>query len=86
MIDFSVVYTIRIDGARGPIVDEPLVIDQTYSIQWQESRVDLSELARLRWIEGWKRKELALNYGRSEMAIRNYFQNIKNKKLGDFDL
>jgi hypothetical protein len=64
-------------GARGPIVDEPLVVEQVCLMQWQESRVDLSELARLRWIEGWSRKQLAEYYGRTEMAIQNYFQKFK---------
>jgi hypothetical protein len=79
--DFSAVYTILIDGARGPIVDEPLVVEQICLIQWQESRVDLSELARLRWIEEWTRKELSEHYGRTEDAIQNYFQKIKKKGI-----
>jgi len=67
-------------GACGPIIEEPLVFDLSYSIQWQESRVNLAELAELRWIEGWSRKELADYYGRTEGAIQNYFQYIKAVK------
>jgi hypothetical protein len=31
-------------------VGEPLWIEQVYPIEWHEKKVDLSELARLRWI------------------------------------
>ncbi|MDO9182195.1 MAG: hypothetical protein Q7U04_07290 [Bacteriovorax sp.] len=78
-IDFSVVYTIRIDGARRNKVEEPLTTGTLYPIQWRELRVNLAELAKLRYIDGWSRKQLAEHYGRTEMAIQNYFQNIKKK-------
>jgi hypothetical protein len=64
-------------GARGPIVSELFVFDLSYKIQWQESKVNLAELAELRWIEGWSRKDLADYYGRTEGDIQNYFQYIK---------
>lgn len=50
-----------------------------YQVQWCESRVNLAELAKLRFIDGWSRKQLAEYYGRTEMAIQNYFQNLKKK-------
>jgi DNA-binding transcriptional regulator LsrR (DeoR family) len=43
--------------------------------------VNLAELAKLRWIEGWSRKKLAEHYGRTEDAIQNYFQKIKKKDI-----
>jgi len=35
------------------------------------------ELAKLRWIERWSRKQLAKHFGKTEMAIQNQFQKIK---------
>ena len=67
------------DGARGSRINEPLVFDTTYRIQWTESWVDLSELAKLRWIKGLSYDELALHYGRTRNAISNYCQNIRRK-------
>lgn len=64
-------------GARGPRVEEPLGWVQTYPIQWHEPRINLAELAKLRWIEGWSRKALAERYGKSQDAIQNYFQLLK---------
>lgn len=65
------------DGARGPIVEEPLTWVEAYPIQWREPRVDLAELAKLRWIEGWSRKDLAKKCGRTESAVQNYFQILR---------
>lgn len=62
---------------------EPLSLDKTYPIQWHESRVNLAELAKLRYIHGWSRQELAHHYGRTLNAITNYCQSIRRK---NFDL
>ena len=76
----AVNWGIDFDGARGPRVEEPLTWAKTYPIQWREPRVDLAELARLRWIEGFTRKQLAERYGRTEMAVQNYFQALRDRK------
>ncbi len=70
-------------GARGTKLSEPLVLDTTYPIQWHEQRVDLAELAKLRYLEGWSRQRLASHYGRTLHAITNYCQTIRRK---DFNL
>lgn len=57
-----------------------------YPVRWQEPRVDLRELAKLRFEDGWSRKQLASHYGRTEDAIQNYFQKIRKKKLSNLDL
>jgi len=71
------------NGARGLRMDEPLVLGETHPIQWSESKVDLTELAKLRWIEGQSCGVLGERYGKSVVAIRNYCQAIRKK---DFDL
>lgn len=53
-------------------------ISKTYPIQWRDPRVNLAELAKLRWIEGWDSKQLAAHFGRTEVAVQNYFQSIRN--------
>lgn len=64
------------------MIDEPLIVDQTISAQWQESRVNLSELAYLRYTLGWSRKKLAEKYSKTENAIQFYLQKLsKLKKL-----
>ena len=70
-------------GAPRPMLREPLSLDIRYPIQWHESRVNLAELAKLRYIHGWSRQELARHYGRTLNAITNYCQSIRRK---NFDL
>ena len=64
-------------GARYPRMGEPLVKVETYPIQWREPRLDLAELARLRWVDGFSKKELAERYGKTTVAIQNYFQELR---------
>lgn len=64
-------------GARQAKVEEPLAWVEEYPIQWREPRVDLAELAKLRWIEGLSRQELAERYGKTTVAIQNYFQQLR---------
>ena len=62
-------------------MEEPLVWSETYPIQWREPRVDLAELAKLRWIDGWSRTQHAEHYGKSIDAIQNCFQEAKRLRL-----
>ena len=47
-------------GARRPRVEEPLTWAETYPVQWREPRVNLAELAKLRWIKGQSTIELSV--------------------------
>lgn len=66
-------------GDRGPNVEEPLGWVQTYPIQLYVPRIDLAELAKLRWIKGWSRADLAKRYGKTPRAIQNYFYHLRLK-------
>ncbi len=74
------------NGARGPRVEEPLAWGEEYPIQWQEPRLNLAELAKLRWKKGWSRRKLALHYGKTECAIQNHFQYLKSKSFRVYGL
>ncbi len=74
------------NGAYHAIIKEPILLDMVYPVRWQEPRVDLRELAKLRFIDGWSRRQLASHYSRTEDAIQNYFQKIKKKGLSNFDI
>jgi hypothetical protein len=64
-------------GEPRTIVDEPLSWALELPIQWRAPKVDLAELARLRWIEKWTRKDLAERFQRTEIGIQFYFQKFK---------
>ena len=68
-------------GACHAIIKEPILLDMIYPVRWQDPRVDLRELANLRYVHNWSRKQLASHHGRTEDAIQNYFQKIKKKGL-----
>lgn len=76
----------RTIGARQAKVEEPLAWAEEYPIQWREPRVDLAELAKLRWIEGLSRQELAKRYGKTTIAIQNYFQELRRRDFEIFGL
>ena len=65
-------------GERHPRLEEPIGVDLTYPIQWRESKVDLSELAKLRE-EGWTTEELAQRFNKKPPTIRGYYDDIRNK-------
>lgn len=69
------------NGALRKKLGEPLLLDQEYPIQWRESRVNLAELAKLRYLDGWDRKKLALHYQRTLGAITNYCQTIRKMNV-----
>jgi hypothetical protein len=68
-------------GALRSNIEESLTLDLEYPIQWRESRVNLAELAKLRYLEGWDRKKLANHYKRTLYAITNYCQIIRKKNF-----
>ncbi|MBC7419386.1 MAG: recombinase zinc beta ribbon domain-containing protein [Bdellovibrio sp.] len=67
------------NGAHGPRLEEPLTMDKTYPIQWRDSRLNLAELAKLRWIDGMDTNSLAKHFNKSPYAIENYYRNIRRR-------
>lgn len=63
----------RVQELGGP------TISQVYKLSWERKYLDLSELARLRWVEGWKIQELAHHFMVSQSAIKERLRSIKNE-------
>ena len=61
--------TRNIYGARGSKLDEPLAFQRIYQVEWVAPRVNLRELALLRFIQGKTERDLAQYFGRSKTAI-----------------
>ena len=51
------------------MVDEPLVYQRNYQVEWVAPRVNLRKLALLRFIQGKTERELVQYFGRSKTAI-----------------
>jgi hypothetical protein len=48
-----------------------------YKLAWEREYLDLTELARLRWVEGWKVSRVAGYFGVSRTAIKERLRAIK---------
>lgn len=49
----------------------------TYNVAWKKDNLDLTELARLRWIEKWKIERIAEYFGRSPNFIKKGLRKIE---------
>ena len=54
------------------------VVSQAYKLAWEREYLDLSELARLRWVEGWKVSRLADYFEVSTTAVKERLRAIKS--------
>ncbi|MGZ3805934.1 MAG: hypothetical protein ACXVB4_17085 [Pseudobdellovibrionaceae bacterium] len=52
-------------------------ISQTYKLAWEREYLDLTELARLRWVEGWKIMRLADYFEISLTTVKERLRTIK---------
>jgi len=68
-------------GARQGTVKEQIVWAYEYPIQWREPSLNLTELARLRWINRISIKELARRFGKSKSSIDYHLGMIKKKNF-----
>ena len=66
-----------LNGAHGPIVEEPLAWAEEYPIRWRVLRLNLAELAKLRWIDRLSTEELAKHFGKTLYAIENYYEAVR---------
>ncbi len=53
-------------------------ISMAYKIAWERIYLDLTELARLRWIENWKVENLARHFEVSRTAVKERLRAIKS--------
>ncbi len=52
-------------------------VSVSYKGSWERECLNLTELARLRWVEGWKVLRLADYYGISKTAVKERLRAIK---------
>lgn len=64
------------------------VISVSYKAIWEREYLDLTELARLRWVEGYKIKQLSDYFGVSQVAVKERLRSIKKnpKRAGIKDI
>lgn len=74
------------NGARGSKLDEPLTVTRFYQVKWSAPRVNLRELALLRFIHAKTERELAKHFGRSKTAIHGLLERMVKNDFRDANL
>lgn len=65
-------------GGRANLQElDSLTVSQAYSQSWERECLDLTELARRRWIENWEIRRLAKHFGISATAVKERLRSIK---------
>jgi len=69
----------RINGAGCRKLPEPgkLVVSQTYCMSWNRIYLNLTEVARLRWVERWSIDSIALHFATTKIAIKERLRTAK---------
>lgn len=57
------------------------MVSQAYDLAWEREFLDLTELARLRWVEGWKIARLADYFEISGSAVKKRLNAVKGNPL-----
>lgn len=67
------------NGAGCHKLQEPgkLVVSQTYCMSWDRIYLNLTEVARLRWVERWSLDDIALHFGTTYTAIKERLRAAK---------
>lgn len=69
-------------GGGCPKVLEPrtLTVRRSYPIQWKRERVDLAELANLRWIKKWRIERIAAHLDLGTTSVKRELAKIRSQK------
>lgn len=65
-------------GCRKLQEPEGLVVSQTYNMSWDRIYLNLTEVARLRWVEGWNLDSIALHFATTKTAIKERLRTAKH--------
>ncbi len=57
------------------------MVSQGYGLAWERECLDLTELARLRWVEGWKIGRLAEYFEISGSAVKKRLEAVKDDPI-----
>lgn len=68
------------------MIDEHSAAIKTYLVRWNGVKIDLTKLAKLRWIEKMKTRELCNIFGRRRTAIRQGVQTLRKCGISELNL
>ena len=53
---------------------------------WERPKINLAELAKRHWIDGWSVKQLGNEWGRKRTTIKAYLRKLRNGPIETLDL
>ena len=65
---------------------EQYTTPQEIRVMWERPKINLAELAKKRWIDGWSVKQLGDEWGYKRTSIKAYLRNLRNGEIGNLDL
>lgn len=68
-------------GARGPKLVEHRICVLSHQAGWSSKKINLAELARLRWIENRSRKEVAEHFGASIETVKIHIRHLRSGRI-----
>lgn len=75
-------------GTHGPrLVEHPQTVKRVYSIEWKRPDLDLTELAKFRWVHEWSIPRLCRHFARKKDTIQMHICQMRKSGIWrDFDL
>jgi hypothetical protein len=67
------------------VVEQPDAI-KAYLAQWSTAKLDLTKLAKLRWIENMKTPALCRVFGRSRTTVRQGIRTLRKCGISELNL
>lgn len=68
-----------IGGGQAKILEtRVLTVSTAHPVEWKKYSLNLNELARLRWVEGWKIERLSVHFELSRTAIKDRLRGIES--------
>jgi len=68
--------------SKGLIIQcKPWVLPKFYECKWFKEKLDLSKLAKKRWIEGYSNQKLSEVFDLSRITIGQHLRHLKNSDL-----
>lgn len=67
-------------GCAKVVEPRTLTVRRSYPIQWKRERVDLAELANLRWIKKWRIERIAAHLDLGTTTVKRHLAEVRGHK------
>jgi hypothetical protein len=68
-------------GGRFAYLVEPMIVVKNYIYEWKRPEIDLNELARLRFEQGWSLWKLKIHFGCGMPKLQRHLRGLKRKEI-----